>query len=118
MEPRFVPLLQIPDDHQTQVMLLRHRQYPSIVLFIVPVSTSNVLLHLSGSQPGESPGVYVRARRANGDTRATSADVLSHVDYSRDVLKAIGEVMSKAVKRVSVLQNENSPFDALGFCTW
>jgi len=99
-------------------MLLRNKKQPSTVLFVAPVSTSAVLLHISAAQQGEQPGAYIRARRANGDTTTTSADVLSCIDYSGDISRTITEVLSRVVKRNSEAQTGDSPFDALGFCTW
>lgn len=88
------------------------------MLFVVPVSSDGVLMHISAAQQGEQPGAYVRARRANGGTGKASAQVISYMSTTGDTSTAIKEVMGAAVKKIDMTENNGSPFDTLGFCTW
>ncbi|KFZ23309.1 hypothetical protein V502_02203 [Pseudogymnoascus sp. VKM F-4520 (FW-2644)] len=118
VEPQFMRLSQLPSNYQTQALLLRKIDCNSTVLFIVPVSSDGVLLHISAARQGEQPGAYIRARRANGGTGKASGQVISYLSTTGDTSLAIKEVMGAAVKKVDMTENDNSPFDALGFCTW
>jgi hypothetical protein len=118
VEPQFMRLSQLPSNYQTQALLLRKIDCNSTVLFIVPVSSDGVLLHISAARQGEQPGAYIRARRANGGTGKVSGQVISYLSTTGDTSIAIKEVMGAAVKKVDITENNNSPFDTLGFCTW
>ncbi|KAH8694852.1 glycoside hydrolase superfamily [Talaromyces proteolyticus] len=127
IEARFTPLLNLDSFLATHNLLLQPNnstQDPRSILAVFPASTKEAFVTLSAARDGEPPGVYARVRRVKNGS-PIQVYVVGKLKVRKGTTNAISEAVEIArvkygysARAPFVVENKETPFDRLGFCTW